>query len=117
MQRYLSKLLSETLELFKNEKAIVNINSENAMIVGDLHGNFEALEFLLNFRTKTECKDMIFLGDYVDKGEESVDVLSRLLELKLEEPENITLLRGNHETIEVNRSHGFYEEIQDEELF
>lgn len=53
----------------------------------------------------------------MDRGKNSVAVLSQLLELKLRETQKIILLRGNHETLEMNNRYGFYEEVQDYDLF
>lgn len=117
MQQDLYRLLQDSFEIFKSEDALVHINSSRALIVGDIHGNLEALEFILYIRKALKCDHMVFLGDYVDKGPHSTQVLERILEMKLREPETFILLRGNHETREINRFNGFYDEILDEELF
>ncbi len=65
-----------------------------------------------------DCGRFVFLGDYVDRGEHSIEVLCRLFQLKIDHPENIVLLRGNHETSEINICYGFYHDLdRDEELF
>ena len=81
------------------------------MLIGDIHGDLEALEFLLKKREEIGCKTVLFLGDYVDRGPQGTEVLVKLFQLKLQDPEHIFLLRGNHETIEMNLYYGFYEEI------
>lgn len=74
-----------------------------ALVVGDLHGDLESLITILkgsDFVQKlTEHKDatLIFLGDYGDRGAYSAEVYYTVLRLKLAFPEQIVLLRGNHE--------------------
>lgn len=64
--------------------------------VGDIHGNLEKLVRLLE-RISPTCSDrLVFLGDYIDRGEDSYGVVERLLQLKREFPETI-ILSGNHE--------------------
>ncbi|MGC2425744.1 MAG: metallophosphoesterase family protein [Nitrososphaeraceae archaeon] len=75
---------------------------ENLIIIGDIHGDFKSLfkvlqdiafqEFLLNPHNK-----IIFLGDYVDRGSDSVGVLYLICYLKQKFPDSIVLMRGNHE--------------------
>jgi hypothetical protein len=66
-------------------------------IVGDLHGQHFDLLNLLNVGGWPPQTSYIFMGDFVDRGHNSVETLSLLLCLKLKYPGHVTLLRGNHE--------------------
>ena len=71
-------------------------------VFGDLHGNLEDVYDYENkfWMNKNPEKDTtyVFLGDFVDRGYNSVETFQLLLCLKLKYPAFITLLRGNHET-------------------
>ncbi len=74
-----------------------------ALIVGDLHGDLESLVNILkesNFLQKmsqTKNAFLIFLGDYGDRGAFSAEVYYTVLKIKLLFPEQVILMRGNHE--------------------
>lgn len=104
-------LLPQIEPIFDAEDAVIFIDQEPVMLVGDIHGNLEALEFILQKKEESGCKTLLFLGDYVDRGPQGTEVLVKLFQLKLKDPKHIFLLRGNHETIEMNLYYGFFEEI------
>eukprot|EP01060_Flectonema_neradi_P029546 TRINITY_DN4104_c0_g1_i2.p1 TRINITY_DN4104_c0_g1~~TRINITY_DN4104_c0_g1_i2.p1 ORF type:complete len:539 (+),score=122.69 TRINITY_DN4104_c0_g1_i2:106-1722(+) len=74
---------------------------------GDIHGNYRDvsyfLENIINFLdlAYTPC-NLIFLGDYVDRGPYGLEVLCLLFSLKISAPKKVCLLRGNHEDPLVN---------------
>ena len=55
---------------------------------------------------------MVFLGDYTDRGNYGIEVLYTMLRLKLANPEQVFMARGNHEDIQMIASYGFLAECQ-----
>jgi protein phosphatase len=74
-----------------------------ALVIGDLHGDLESLIIILQTSgfvekmEKTKEATLIFLGDYGDRGDKSAEIYYVILKLKLAFPEQVVLLRGNHE--------------------
>ena len=104
-------LLPKIDSIFESEPAVLRINAEPIMLVGDIHGDMQALEFIIGKREEINCKNILFLGDYVDRGLQGTEVLLRLFRMKIEDPGHIFLLRGNHESMDMNLYYGFFEEI------
>ncbi|AAM29798.1 metallophosphoesterase [Methanosarcina mazei] len=104
-------IMPEINGILESEPAVLRIDPELIMLIGDIHGNLDALEFIIAMRKKLGCKKILFLGDYVDRGTEGTEVLIELFRMKLEEPEDVFLLRGNHESADMNIYYGFFEEI------
>uniref|UniRef100_A0A914IB18 Serine/threonine-protein phosphatase n=1 Tax=Globodera rostochiensis TaxID=31243 RepID=A0A914IB18_GLORO len=71
-----------------------------------LNSPFLAFDFL-----NPSNKKYVFLGDFVDRGRQSLETAMLLLAYKARYPDKFTILRGNHETSAINRNYGFYREI------
>lgn len=67
------------------------------VVVGDIHGQYYDLLSILKQKS-TEKNKFLFLGDYVDRGLFSIQVIVLILCLKINSPKSIFMLRGNHET-------------------
>ena len=103
-------LIDEANEILDEEKesregsGLVRISPravKKVVVVGDLHGDMKSLVHILKDIEAVNAGRMVFLGDYGDRGLESVEVYYLLLKLKIsegkEQAKKIIMLRGNHE--------------------
>ena len=103
------KLMNDIIKIIMKEEIknkadeIVNITYEDekkVYIIGDLHQDLYSLNKLLNSINLAENfknTKIIFLGDYIDRGKDILILINKLIILKYLLPNNIYLLRGNHE--------------------
>mmetsp|Transcript_7904 Transcript_7904/g.13991 ORF Transcript_7904/g.13991 Transcript_7904/m.13991 type:complete len:522 (-) Transcript_7904:195-1760(-) len=83
-------------------------------VCGDTHGQYYDLLniFEVNGGRPSPKRPYLFNGDYVDRGSWSVETVLTLMAYKLLYPQHMHLLRGNHETINMNRIYGFEGEVK-----
>ena len=79
-------------------------------VIGDIHAQFQDLNRLFDLIGRVPQERLLFLGDYVDRGPQGIEVLVLLFSLKIRHRHRIYILRGNHETPSVNKIYGFYNE-------
>ncbi|XP_065034263.1 serine/threonine-protein phosphatase BSL3-like [Musa acuminata AAA Group] len=108
----IADLCDSAERIFTGEPSVLQIKAP-VKIFGDLHGQFGDLMRLFDeYGAPSTAGDVayidyLFLGDYVDRGQHSLETISLLLALKVEHPHNVHLIRGNHEAADINALFGF----------
>ncbi|KAF7060750.1 hypothetical protein CFC21_067515 [Triticum aestivum] len=108
----IADLCDSAERIFSSEPSVLQLKAP-IKIFGDLHGQFGDLMRLFDeYGSPSTAGDIayidyLFLGDYVDRGQHSLETMSLLLALKVEYPQNVHLIRGNHEAADINALFGF----------
>ena len=105
------KLCHKSREIFLSQEMLLEL-ALPLVIVGDIHGQFESLLAFFDKCGYPPNTNYLFLGDYVDRGKYSLETICLLMSYKCLYPENIFLLRGNHECGSISKIYGFYDECK-----
>lgn len=106
----LTILFKKSIDIFYQEGTLLDLSSPIS-VCGDVHGQFYDVLNLFKIGGKPPQTKYLFLGDYVDRGRNSLETLVLLLVYKNMYPDRIYLLRGNHECRKINALYGFYQEL------
>ena len=112
-------LTRECIKVVASQPMVLRINTP-VKVFGDTHGQY--IDLMTFFARWGEPKedvngdihviDYLFLGDYVDRGNMSLETMCLLMALKVKYPDRFHLLRGNHEDKLINCGFGFLDECQ-----
>ena len=102
-------LIGVPKRIFENEENIIKLDGD-VIVVGDIHGSFHDLLRILKYVQENDNK-VLFLGDYVDRGDFSLECITILFSFKVLYPNNFFLLRGNHEFDTMCNQYGFKDEV------
>lgn len=102
-------LSNKCKSIFNTEPNLLRINTP-IYIYGDIHGQYQDLIRFLKMTGLPPNSCILFMGDYVDRGPNSIEVIALLFAMKILYPNHVFLLRGNHECPDVNKNYGFYQE-------
>lgn len=99
------------MDIFLSQPSLLEL-SPPVKVVGDTHGQYTDLIRLFEMGGFPPSSNYLFLGDYVDRGKQSLENMLLLFCYKIKYPENFFLLRGNHECANVTKVYGFYDECK-----
>jgi protein phosphatase len=117
------ELCNQAEAIIKDQPTLVEVETPTK-IFGDIHGQYSDLMRFFDLwggpcnpedEGNIDIEDnynYVFLGDYVDRGNHSLETMCLLLALKIKFPRKMWLLRGNHEDRWINQSFGFFDECE-----
>lgn len=94
----ISAICKDVIQILAREPKLIRIHdSKEVVVVGDLHGDYDTLLQIFQRYGDPLKTAYLFLGDYVGRGKHQLQTVLTLFQYKINFPNNIYLLRGNHE--------------------
>ena len=109
-EEIITQICKETSILLSKRTTVLRIEPP-IYVVGDLHGNLLDLIRIFSLAKYPPASRFLFLGDYVDRGTCSIEVVLLLYAFQLSYPEHVFMIRGNHEFETINSTYGFHDEV------
>lgn len=114
-----SQLCDQVLEILMEQPMTIRLRAP-VKVYGDIHGQYlDLMRLFARYKAPTDghlgdidSMDYLFLGDYVDRGSFNLETICVLFALKVKYPNQIHLIRGNHEDPTINAIYGFHEECR-----
>jgi serine/threonine-protein phosphatase PP1 catalytic subunit len=110
-EKQIEMLIEKSQSIFISQPNLIELDTP-IIIAGDIHGKYIDLLRIFEIGGFPPESNYLFLGDYVDRGQQNLEVICLMLAYKIKYPENFFLLRGNHECGSINRIYGFYDECK-----
>ncbi|KAL4002432.1 Serine/threonine-protein phosphatase PP1 isozyme 1 [Acanthocheilonema viteae] len=108
----IERMIGRSKEILQKECSLLEVTVP-IHICGDIHGQFVDLLRIFQQCGRPPYERYLFMGDYVDRGPNSLEVICLLLLMKISFPAKMFLLRGNHECSLINQAYGFRDELEE----
>ncbi|MEM0010994.1 MAG: metallophosphoesterase, partial [Candidatus Bathyarchaeia archaeon] len=103
----ISEIIFQAYKIFADEPQLIELSPGKYLVVGDTHGDLDTSLNAMRYAERNGL-GLVFLGDYVDRGPRQLENIVALLEHKLSWGRGLIMLRGNHESLMMNRWYGFF---------